>query len=531
MPVAELDQLSARLQALEARVRTLEAGLGPSPTATPEGVTRPERPATPAAETAALAGRMALGLGGAFVFRSATQAGILPPWLGVVLGLTYGLAWLVAADRAASRGRVRDAVADAVMAAAIGLPLVWEATARFRFLDVLQAWVAVALIASGYLIVAWRRRMPALLWPAVAGMPPLCLALALATKAFPPWLVLLLAGATLLQWVTGRDARFRPVGTTALVLFDLALALVTGMACIATPLVLERALVPWQVLASQTAAFVLGAALLLVRRGDAWHAAVVTFLGLGGALAVGERTGASTLAVGGAAVLVGLSACALALRTARPARLGAPGLAIVVVGLAVLLRATPLVVALSALALAAALAALSGREGVGGAWLSMQAALAGGIVLTLSGALPFGLRALAGGEAPPSWSAVTLALGAGLICAAALPAHGGGATSLARSALLAALVAVGGGLLAIVLGPLLPPLLRPSFRTGLILVAAICMAGTAPSLVYPLLIAGGFKILLDELPAGEPTVLVISLSLYGAALLLAPRLVRRRRPG
>jgi hypothetical protein len=60
--------------------------------------------------------------------------------------------------------------------------------------------------------------------------------------------------------------------------------------------------------------------------------------------------------------------------------------------------------------------------------------------------------------------------------------------------------------------------------------AALGSAWTVPVLVYPILVAGGLKILVDEVQAGDPTMLVISLSLYGAALLLAPRVVRRGRP-
>jgi hypothetical protein len=503
----------------------------------PKG-THAEAPVGSAAETAALAGRMALGLGGAFVFRSATQAGVLTSWLGVVLGLAYGLAWLAAADRAAARGRVRDAVADAVMAALVGFPLVWEATARFQFLGLPEAWAAAAILASGYLIVAVRRRMPGLLWPVVAVMPPLCFALSLATGMYPPWLALLLVCATGLQWTAARRGRFRPVATTAIILFDLSLSLLTAMTLIATPLVLEHALVPRQVLSIQTAAFVLASATLLLRTGrrgrvrgrEAWPAALATLLGLGGALMVGHRTGASMLPAGAAAVLLGAAAATLALRIARPATLGIPGLMVALVGLGTVLHGTPFLICLCALTLAAALGAGTARQGPLGTWLSMQAALAGGFVLVLSGALAFGLRALAGAPRSLSWIEVALPLAAGSACAAVVRPDGSRALAWLRSGLLGALLVVLVGLGAAAFGPLLPPLLRPSLRTGLIVAAALGSAWTVPVLVYPILVAGGLKILVDEVQAGDPTMLVISLSLYGAALLLAPRVVRRGRP-
>ena len=46
-------------------------------------------------------------------------------------------------------------------------------------------------------------------------------------------------------------------------------------------------------------------------------------------------------------------------------------------------------------------------------------------------------------------------------------------------------------------------------------------------LVYPLLVAGGLKLLLEDLRAGRAATLVVSLAFYGGALILAPRLARR----
>ena len=46
-------------------------------------------------------------------------------------------------------------------------------------------------------------------------------------------------------------------------------------------------------------------------------------------------------------------------------------------------------------------------------------------------------------------------------------------------------------------------------------------------LVYPVLVFGGLKLLVEDLPAGRPATLVLSFALYGGALILAPRLSRR----
>jgi hypothetical protein len=53
--------------------------------------------------------------------------------------------------------------------------------------------------------------------------------------------------------------------------------------------------------------------------------------------------------------------------------------------------------------------------------------------------------------------------------------------------------------------------------------------GTWPELgwlVYPLVALGGVKLLLQDLREGRPATLVLSLALYGAVLVLAPRLMK-----
>ena len=47
-------------------------------------------------------------------------------------------------------------------------------------------------------------------------------------------------------------------------------------------------------------------------------------------------------------------------------------------------------------------------------------------------------------------------------------------------------------------------------------------------LVYPLIALGGLKLLLQDVPHGRPATLVVSLALYGAVLILAPRFRRPR---
>jgi hypothetical protein len=46
-------------------------------------------------------------------------------------------------------------------------------------------------------------------------------------------------------------------------------------------------------------------------------------------------------------------------------------------------------------------------------------------------------------------------------------------------------------------------------------------------LVYPVLVAGGFKLVWEDFQLDEPVALFVALPAYGGALILTPRLMRR----
>jgi hypothetical protein len=79
----------------------------------------------------------------------------------------------------------------------------------------------------------------------------------------------------------------------------------------------------------------------------------------------------------------------------------------------------------------------------------------------------------------------------------------------------------------------------PPLRTALLtlLAAATAWVGTRwgrrelVAIAYPLLAAGGLKIVLEDLGAGRSWVLFASLVLFGGTLVLLPRLMRSRVPG
>src|SRR5512134_799346 len=80
----------------------------------------------------ALVGRSLVALGGAYLLRALTAAGLLPELGGVLLAFVYALFWLALAHRAGSRARTASASFHGATAVGIRLPLLWEATSRFH---------------------------------------------------------------------------------------------------------------------------------------------------------------------------------------------------------------------------------------------------------------------------------------------------------------------------------------------------------------------------------------------------------------
>lgn len=75
-----------------------------------------------------------------------------------------------------------------------------------------------------------------------------------------------------------------------------------------------------------------------------------------------------------------------------------------------------------------------------------------------------------------------------------------------------------------------------ALRTGVLSISAILLAAVArwfPRselgwLVYPILGATALKLLMEDVAKGRPFTLTLAFTLFGAALLLAPRLMRHR---
>ena len=569
-----IDQLRGTIAALEARVTALEARGGPET----ETAARFEAAATEAATTEAAAaeapagvrdwrdplalsrllGRLALVLGGAYLLRAMTDDGTLPPAAGVAIGFAYGLIWLVLADRAGGRRQAPAAVFHVIAAALVAFPLVYEATIRFSVLPGPSSAFALAVLTAGMLFVAWRQRLQALVWIAVCIAIPTSIALLATSNVVVPhaFYLILFGVATLwmgysLDWLFVRW----PVALAAdLVVFGVTMRalgaqhqespgmallvqmtlLVAYLASIAIrTLVRGRNVIPFEVVQT-TAALVVG---------------------LGGAISVTRATGAGTMTLGIANLLVGAACYGVAFAFIdRQENRGrnvyfytSLALVLVLVGSTLLLPATALDLSFASLAVVACV--LWGRSGRfflllhGAAYL-----LAAGFA---SGTVGYAVWAFASGQTgvwkQPGLGAPVVAA-AGLLAAWLVKGEGNGeahphARWLRFVIIVVAVSAIGGvavGLLAPVVagaasGTVDPGVLA-TLRTVVLAVAALAVAWIARHdgfrewawLVYPLLVVTGLKMVAQDFMQSRPATMFVALALYGAALIVAPRMRRRQ---
>ncbi len=568
---AKLESLARALGDVSGRLAALERGA--------RGGVAAERPAAPPAEAAAtsgvapatpatvlpLLGRVFLVLGGAWLLRALTDAGTLPLAGGLAAGLVYAGAWLALADRAGAAGRRWSAEVHGVTAAIIAFPLVWEAATKFKMLSPAAAAVVLAVVAGGGLVVAGRRSLAALAWAVTMAGLVTAVALVAATQAITVFAALLVALGVATVWLA-YARRWFGLSWMAALAADLVVA---GAVALVTqaggPPEAYRSL---SAVAAEAVALALLVAYLatfavrtLLRRRDASvfeavQTVAALIVGFGGAAEVSRATGTGGTALGAAALATG-AACYLIAEAGAAGRVGrgvnyvfysSLALALVLAGTPLVATSTTLAVVWCGLALggailgcrldrlvmrahaaaylvaagagsgmlALAVGAFVGTSAAGSdvpaaAWLALATAVAGYAALVVLG----GRRDVAWPARLPELAvAVVAALGVGgaLVLAGArlLPLHEGAPDPAAMATLRSTVLAV----------------------TALGLAAAGRRAGREELvwLVYPVLALGGLKLLAQDVPQGRPATLVLSFAAYGAALILAPRLLRRSSP-
>jgi hypothetical protein len=504
-----------------------------------------------------MVGRTCVALGGAYLLRALTDFSILPQRTGIVLGLAYAACWLVMADRAGAAGRRLSATFHGLVASIIAFPLLWEAVTRLKFLGPDTSAVALTLVAGLVLAVAARERLHMLAWVAVLSTLPTAIALIAATGSVLPFAVslILLGVATLwlgysLEWILLRW----PVALVAdAVVLALAVRVSSGSW-------LDQ---PQQVIAVQLCLLTGYLASIVIRtliRGrdvipfEVAQSIAALVVGFGGAVYVAQATGFGVVALALTNLAFGVSCYGVAfVFVARRQGLRrnfyfytSLALILVLVSTNVLLDGSRLAITWASLGMLTSwLAWRVGRIALSlhSAVYVIAAAGASGLLVAATDAL-VGPVTVAWSPFSPTSPIVLAAIGVCWLMPMSPAAESWGAYSrLPRLFITVALAwSLGGWIIALVVPALsstpgggVDAGIVATVRTSILAAAALALAWTgrqdrfreAGWLLYPVLVAGGLKLLVEDLPHSKPATLFLALALYGGALIAAPRLGHR----
>ncbi|MGE3842640.1 MAG: hypothetical protein AB7I50_13725 [Vicinamibacterales bacterium] len=563
----ELHAIERQVLDFEHRLATLEARpQSPRSQADEAGVdvaADAARPATAAAITdlvtvLSLAGRSLIVLGGAYLLRAITEAGALPPRAGSLSALGYATLWVFAADRAARRGRPLDATFHGLVSSLVAYPLIYEATVRFEYFTAALSAVALAALGALALWVAWRRSHQVLAWVTTVSMLVVIAALAPATQTPLPyaWCLVLLGVATL--WL-GYVKDWTALRWPAAVAVDLIGAGLVARAVVTPPRDPPAAVV--LLLLAMLAAYLASTAIrTLVRRRnvipfEVVQTAAVLAVGLGGIMWILQAAAVSTLGFGIVVAAMGASCYAVAF--AFVGRLQhreknfyfytSVALVFTLVGAYLLFGSRGLPWAATVLGCVSAwLGVRRGRFALSlhGAIYLVVAAAASQLI-RLAGSAMWGETA----SASLPLSVVIVFVAAALMFAAGLPRPlrpdaGERLLHVPRTVVLVTLVWGASGILVVAIAAALSagrdagavmahvPAIRTVVLSFGALVLGILAGRThlteARWLVYPVLLVTGMKILLVDLQAAPAASLVAALGTYGAALIVAPRWLKRQ---
>jgi hypothetical protein len=554
------DRLTAverALADLDRRVEAVERGHAASPAriAPPAEPGLLALPRVDVAGTSALAGRAFVVVAGAYLLRALTESGLLHRATGATLGLLYAMALAAAAYRVAPRDR-GTASSLGGCSVLIGFSLVWEITTRFVLLTPEMSALTMSGIAAAILFVAWRRDLHVVAWLATVGACALAVTLLVATRAPMPFAVFLIALgiATLwlgydrewigLRWIAALAADFSvvalitralaepPLDPPARVMGVLIVLLVGYLGSVAIrTLVRRRNVLPFE--AAQTAASLV--------------------IGVLGAVVIARRTGAGAFILGPTLLLLAVASYTVAFIHRQMLARAANYYFYTTLGLVLALTAgdyvferlpagmlwTPLAIAMGWLARRFGRITLHSHAIVYllvGAWTtgllsSVESALFGPPTASIG----LGVNAwLIAGAVPACWW---------MTVTAASQRHAG----VPRTMLTLMLVVVAAGVCVIGMREALLPhveearraAILATTRTAVIGAGAVLAAwlGTRPMtrefgrLLYPILGWGLVKLVFEDFRVSPPSLLFVALALYGAALIVAPRLAKRSTPG
>lgn len=498
----------------------------------------------------ALVGRTLLVLGGAYFLRALTEGSVLSAPAGVAAGLVYAALWMMAAARARD---VSSATFHALASTLITLPMLWEASFRFSVVSPPGGALVLGAFAAAGFVVAAGRRLEHLAWITGLGVAIAAVLLGVWTRGFVSYAVLLtmLGVAALwlgygfewiwLRWPIAALASAMVGGVT----YRGAMGLDTPAAFAvqvlffgaylgsfaARTLFLGRSVIPFEVAQS----------------------ICVIAVGFGGAVYLTSTTGANVSALGLLASAFAMSAYAVAFAFVERHRPPRNFLFYSTLALTFALVGAPLTIGRPGAALVyASLAAASGLAARAFSrwtltWHCTVYLAASAVASGLFGAATTGLM----GPADESWPDINaIQVVAFAVMAACtlwrLPRTSvavSGVERLPRLGLLTLTTWSACGALVAALAPAIVPALGSgldagplaALRTTVLAAAAFFLArvrdderfAAGAALVYPLLVLLGVKVLMEDLLRGRPSTLFVALAVYGAALIVVPRLMRQ----
>ncbi len=461
------------------------------------------------------------------------------------------------ATRGPGVGRAPYSTASA--SSLIAFPLIWETTARFGLLSPRAAAGALVGFFVLGLWVAWRGQLAVNAGLATGLALATAVALLVSTHDLLATLITLLAIVAGLEWLAWRDW-WRPLRWPAAAVVDGVALLLTVV--MTRPQGLPEGYVPLSVLAAAGALLALPFLYMIslavrtvvlerpVTPFGITQGSIAVLLGFGGAWRVLDAHAHPTTMLGVLAIVLGALCYATAFffaeRRAGQARnfyfYATAGGLLALGGTGALGLGAGLPFVWAGLGLAAA---LLGRR-FDRMTLRIHSAVYFLAATVQSGLAVSSLRALTSGSVD---LVPALAWGAGAAVAAGYlvlatdpraPSGGWGRTPQLLLALLVTLTvatALQHGVWAILAGAVAGDAgLAATIVTAVLAVVVVGLAWTARRgsqpelgwLVYPLIALGGVKLLVRDLPLGRPATLVLSLALYGAVLILVPRLLKPR---
>jgi hypothetical protein len=515
-------------------------------------------PALSALPALPILGRALLGLAGAYLLRALTESGTFSPQAGVAIGLLYALLWLVWAARTPAARHIETALLSLTSVLVLS-PLLWEATLRFHAISTWTAGAILLLFTVFGLAVSWRKDL--LIVATITTLAGLGTAagLLMATHDVLPFTFVFLAiaaaveaSACLDHWLSERWL----AATTA----DLSVLLATWLVTNARGLPEAYAPIPhsWLLLSQVLllAIYLTSTIIRTLLRGFTFTAfetaqcALAFLIGVGGGLRLSNQSSAA-----GALALACAAACyvvsfALLDRAGSHGRnfytYSTFGILLTLAGSRILLSGA----AAPAAWLALAISCIWAGGFFGRLTLQVHGAVYLLLALASSGALEQAGDFLLGATA--SWPGEhPAAVGAGALAAAVCyllavrhrPAERGAWSVQAfRLVVAGALVWLAAGVAAGALTAAYHALYGAgashaycaTLHTGVLAGAALLLAWAGSRwnrlelsrLIYPVMIAGAYRLVVEDLHQDRKAALFLSLLLYGAALTLLPRLHR-----